>query len=266
MSDLHILAVVCIRNEALHIRRCLRDFISEGIDVVLIDHDSIDASVSIAREFLGRGLISIERLPWLGSFSLSQQLAAKRRIIDAAGYDWVIHADADEWLCSPQAGQTLAEAIVAADEAGSNCINFHELVFVPIEEQNFETEEYSSLMTTYYFFQPGYPRLMRAWKRSSGFDNREFGGHLLGGGERRLFPTDLLLRHYIVLSENQAKRKYLGRIMSEEDLEKGWHRNRFMITADKLRVKRAPGLRSLANPHSKDFDLSMPFTTHFWEW
>jgi hypothetical protein len=266
MSSARSLAIVCIRNESVHVRRCLSDFIREGIDVALLNHDSTDASVSLAREFSGRGLIGIERLPWNGRFSLSDQLRAKRRIVDSVDYDWIIHADADEWLRPPQPHVSLAEAIQAADKAGANCINFHELVFVPLAGQNFETEEYTSLMTTYYFFQPEYPRLVRAWKRSCGFDNREFGGHLLAGGERRLCPTDFFLRHYIALSEEHAQRKYLQRVVSEEDLSKGWHRNRLIITADKLRVKMRPGLHSLATPYLSDFDFSMPFTTHFWEW
>jgi glycosyltransferase involved in cell wall biosynthesis len=46
----------------LHIARCLRDILSGGIEVILIDHESKIRTVEIARRYLGDGLLSIERL------------------------------------------------------------------------------------------------------------------------------------------------------------------------------------------------------------
>ena len=67
-------AVVAARNESVHIRRCLRDLIAEGIDVILLDHDSTDDTVAKAKEFLGKGLLSIERFPWAGVYPLAELL------------------------------------------------------------------------------------------------------------------------------------------------------------------------------------------------
>jgi glycosyltransferase involved in cell wall biosynthesis len=59
---LRIVAPICARNEELHIARCLRDILSGGIEVILIDHESKVRTVEIARRYLGDGLLSIERL------------------------------------------------------------------------------------------------------------------------------------------------------------------------------------------------------------
>lgn len=261
-----VLAIVCVKNEAIHIRRCLRQLIEEGVDVVLIDDGSTDQSVDIAKTFLGRGLVRIKTLPGTVEFSLSDQLRAKHEVVAETDYDWYVHVDADEWLCSSLKGQSLYEGIVEADAAGYTAINFHELVFVPLPGEDFFVEDYASRMLNYYFFQPSYPRLNRAWSRQANLQRANFGGHLLYGNDLRLFPRDFFLRHYIALSENHAQEKYLGRRYSDEDIERGWHGKRMAITPENLRFKRVPGLFRLDDPAKHSFDLSMPIRHHFWEW
>jgi hypothetical protein len=136
--------------------------IGSGLEVYLIDNESTDGTREIASEFRGRGLIDIEKLPWTMEFSLSDQLRGKQRVFAASNHDWIVHADADEWLCSPIEGQSLLEGLTAAEEGGYNCVNFHEIVFVPRRDEDFYAHDYASRMSTYYFFHPHYPRLIRA--------------------------------------------------------------------------------------------------------
>jgi glycosyltransferase involved in cell wall biosynthesis len=260
------LAIICVRNEAIHLPRCLKYLIDSDIDVHVIDNGSTDESREIANDFLGRGVVGIDELPWRGSFSLSDQLAFKQKIIDACDYDWIIHTDADEWLCSPFENKSFLEGIEQAHRAGYTCINFHEIVFAPLPGEDFYQEDYASKMTTYYFFQPTYPRLNRAWKREAGLMNRHSGGHRLAGENLSVYPTDFFLRHYIVLSEHHAAAKYVGRTFSAEDLEKGWHGNRLAIAPHNLQVRRIPGLWALGDPGEVDFNLSKPLGLHFWQW
>ena len=258
-------AIVCARNESVHIRRCLRDLISDGIDVILIDHASSDDTVEKARIFLGRGLLSIERLEWTGAFSLDDQLDLKRRIIEQVPHNWVIHTDADEWLQSPEPDQSLLDGIRTADSAGANCVNFDEFVFVPSVGQSVEYEWYSWAMRSYYFFQSSYPQLMRAWKRDAGLVSTT-GGHLVEGSSVRLHSVDFILRHYIVLSLVQARSKYLSRKFADAELARGWHRNRSIITADNLKLPSPEKLQQVSRPGAKDFSKANPMRTHFWEW
>ena len=258
-------AIVCARDESLHIRRCLRDLISDGIDVILIDHASSDDTVEKARVFLGRGLLSIERLEWTGAFSLDDQLDLKRRIIEQVPHDWVIHTDADEWLASPEPNQSLLEGIRIADSAGANCVNFDEFVFAPGDGEAFEYEWYSWAMRSYYFFQSTYPQLMRAWKRGAGLVSTT-GGHIVEGSSVRLHSVDFILRHYIVLSLAHARSKYLSRKFAEPELARGWHRNRSIITADNLKLPSQEKLKQVSRPGAKNFSKADPMHTHFWEW
>ncbi len=262
-----VLAVVCARNEEVHIERCLEDLITSGCDVYLIDNDSNDGTRDIASRFLGNGLIGIRNVEWKGHFSLSQQLSAKREIIEESAYDWVIHADADEWLVSPVKGQTLVEAIDEADSDGYTVINFHECVFVPLPGEDFFDRDYAEKMCHYYFFQPCYPRLNRAWRRDTTLDNSMSGGHVISGRNINISPKDLILRHYIALNQEHARSKYVGRVYSQEDLSLGWHGNRVIINEENIHLRNHPAIHTVSSPsdHS-DFDLSRPVTKHFWQW
>ncbi len=262
-----ILAIVCVRNEAFHVERCIRDLIAGGCEVRLIDHASTDGTVERAESFLGRGLLGIEHLPWKGAFSLSEQLRAKRALVEAAVHDWIIHVDADEWLVSPVPAQTLGQAIAAADAEGFNVVNFHECVFIPLPGEDYRRPDYSSHMRDYYFFEPIYPRLNRAWRRDAALDNTLAGGHVVSGEGIRRSPRDLILRHYIVLSQEHAREKYLGRVFSSEDLNKKWHDSRVIDDGKDVRLRTHPAMRRIPDVERHDqFDLSRPVALHFWEW
>ena len=260
-------AVISIRNESVHIRRCLRDFIAEGIDVLLLDNDSTDDTVARAKDFLGHGLLAIERLPWQGVYALDEHLARQRSMIESVDHDWVIHAGADEWLCAPQEGTRLIDGIAAADRAGFNCINFNEFVFIPQKGHSHYHEDYSSELLSYYFFRPvPTPRLMRAWKRTAKLDNRNSAGHLLSGPNLRLSDETFILRHYIALSSDHARAKYLSRPFSKEALAKGWHGNRVNLTAEALEIRSSDRILQLTHKDSKAFRTDLPVQKHYWQW
>jgi glycosyltransferase involved in cell wall biosynthesis len=257
-------AIICARNEEVHLPYAIPDLIREGLDVVLIDHDSTDRTASIAREFLGHGLLAIERLPWKGYFSLTEQLEAKRRIIERLDHDWVVHVDADEWLSAPNQGQTLLAGLEVANSARYNCVHFNEFIFLPRPGEDFAGTDYRRCLTRYYFYRKYYPFLLRAWKRNAGLDNCENGGHFLGPSAR-WFPQDFPMRHYIMLSEAQAQNKYLRRF-DEVEVARGWHRDRLRATKTNLRFPEDYRMTALPAWDSKQFDTSKWVKTHFWEW
>lgn len=259
-------AILAVRNEAIHIARILDDFILQGIDVVVIDNDSSDETVPICEQFLGRGLLRIENLPWSGTFDLTAQLIAKERICRGLAHDWVIHTDADEWMHSPIEGESLLEAISRVSNAGFNAINFEEFAFIPDGNENSIPDNYQRTTLNYYYFSPGRTRLMRAWRRDAGFSNLDSGGHLLDGSNVRLAPEPFILRHYIVLSYEHAVRKYVDREFAEADVLKGWHFDRLDISGCKLKLPDVRHMKRLAHWQSMSFDRSDPKQSHYWKW
>jgi glycosyltransferase involved in cell wall biosynthesis len=259
-------AVLCVRNEEQHIRRAIVDFVSAGIDVAVIDNGSTDGTDAIAAEFLGAGVVSLDRLPWLGESDFTRLLEAKRDLIARLEHDWVIHADADEWLHSPRSGETLLEGIQRTAKLGFDVINFEEFVFLPDQQATDAPRDYPREMRRYYFFAPQPVRLMRAWDRRQQLSNVAHGGHLLDGPDLRVSPEAFVLRHYIVLSQAQAIAKYRDRIFSQRDLAKGWHGNRLDLTEQKLRLPDQGALMELESWDSRELDRSVPHATHYWEW
>jgi glycosyltransferase involved in cell wall biosynthesis len=260
-----IAAIICARNEELHIESSLRCFAAEGIDVVLLDHASTDGTRAIAEGFLGKGLLRIVDLPWQGTFSLLQQLRAKAEVAEGLDHNWIVHADADEWLQPAPRFASLREGIASADAGGYNAINFEEFVFVARDDESFEGRPYRELMRRYYFFAPRPHRLHRAWRARSGLTNIAGGGHHLSSGKVQLFPENFILRHYITLSRSQVVSKYAGRCFSQEELRRGWHANRKMPAA-RLTLTQPWRLKILEAAQSRDFDRTEPQTLHYWEW
>jgi len=259
-------ALICVRNEEALLAHCLDNWRNSGCDVVLIDNDSEDRTVEIARNYLGRGLLSIERQPWTGRFALREQLLTKKRLIRDLDHDWVIHSDADEWLCSPWRDATLLDGIRRVDAEGFNCVNFLEFVFPPWPDQDFTFTDYTRRMTTYYFFAPRHPHLMRAWRRELDVDNVEGAGHRLTGSGIKLYQRDFIMRHYIALSLDHAMRKFIFRKYDPVELAQGWNSNRVNIALERLALKASPYLRQIHRWDTVDFDQSMPVAKHFWEW
>lgn len=259
-------AVLCVRNEEAHLPRAIADFIDQGIEVAVIDHDSTDRTAEICASFIGRGLVSIERMEWTGQFDLTGQLQAKRELIDRLDHDWVIHADADEWMHTRIQDESLLDGIERLAKLGYNAINFEEFVFLPEPGATQEPADCKQEMLNYYCFAPRENRLMRAWNRQQAFSNLESGGHLLAGADLRLAQESFVLRHYIVLSQGQANRKYADRIFSTRDLEKGWHGNRLNLQAERLRLPDPAVLGRLQDWRSVDLDRSNPKALHFWDW
>ena len=79
-----VLAVIAARNEAGYIQVTLATLIEDGVEVMLLDHGSIDGTRELAEPFLGRGLVGIEHVPWRGVFDLEELLERKQEVYRAA--------------------------------------------------------------------------------------------------------------------------------------------------------------------------------------
>jgi glycosyltransferase involved in cell wall biosynthesis len=259
-------AVLCVRNEHLHIRRALTDFIDQGIDVVVIDHGSTDGTREICEELIGSGVLSIDHIKWEGVYDQTAQLKAKARVFENLRHDWIIHADADEWLQSSRKGESLLDGLDRINENGFNVVNFEEFVFLPYHGQQVDFDAYRKDILGYYLFAPHERRLMRAWKRSASLKNIDSGGHTLSGQEMKIAPESFILRHYIVLSHELAVQKYVRRTFSRRDLERGWHGNRLHLRAEDLELPPPDELKMLSRWDSKDFDRTEPRKIHYWGW
>lgn len=263
-----ICALITARNEAAYLRFLLPYLWREGVDVVLIDHQSADDTPRLVAEFRPRPVVASLTLPYEGFFSLGQQLAAKRAALESLDHDWVVHQDADEILAHRDPGKGLRAAIEEAEAAGANAVNFEEFCFIPEPGVDYRGRDYPAEMRRYYFFAPGACRLNRAWRRTAGFDNRFSMGHRLRGDDLRLHGQYHDLRHYIVLSQAHAWAKYLHRRFDPAEIAQGFHGNRLHLSREDLRLPvTAPWLHTLGSADSlQALARDRPVAKHFWHW
>ena len=259
-----VCAIITARNEEIYAKSLFPYLVANGVDFYLIDHGSTDRTKEIAKDFENRGLVGIKDLPFDGTFNLTQMLKAEAQAVQSLPHEWILHHDMDEILQHPDPDRTLASD---ADSDGTNVVNFNEFVFLPPTAGPENEAAYRQHNLDYYFFEPHQNRLMRLWRRGCGLSNIHSGGHRLEGDVRQ-FARMGQMRHYITLSQEHIWKKYLNRIFSSEDVNKGWHGNRIDLAREMLDISLVPpdNLYRSVSPDDRDLKTDRPFQKHFWEW
>ena len=241
-----IVAILASYNEQKFIRACLEHYLQQGIEVYLLDNDSTDKTLDIAREYLDRNLIGIERIPRHGMYQWRKILMRKEELADEIEADWLMHADPDEIRIAPTSAYTLAETIAEVDQQGYNAINFMEYTFLPVRESpDHDNAEFQKTMRWYYPFAQRYPHRLNAWKKQSrrwpgtkaflselarnhrtapSVNLRDSGGHAVQFPGIHPYPVDFKLKHYIVLSLEHAIQKYVKKSFDPKEIDgsHGW--------------------------------------------
>lgn len=244
---MRIVAILASYNEQRFIRACLEHYLQQGIEVYLLDNDSTDDTLKIAREYLGRNLIAIERIPRNGMYVWQNILKRKEQLADEIQADWLMHADPDEIRVAPTSGRTLAEAIAEVDRQGYNAINFMEYTFLPVRESpDHDNELFQKTMQWYYPYAQRHPHRLNAWKKQArnwtglkpfihelihnhrigvpSVNLHATGGHLVYFPGINPYPVDFKLKHYIVLSLDHAIEKYVKKVFDPKEISgsHGW--------------------------------------------
>ena len=258
-------ALITLRNEEIHLPHVVEHLIAEGIEVIVLNDGSTDGTEERLESLLGNGLLEIRWRPSPDQMSLRDLLNWEASVIDEIRHDWVLHVDADEWLRTDQDRLRLIDLLNEANSSGATAVNFEEFVFTPVDTIP-EGVDPRRLMLEYYFFEPSKQRLVRAWRRDAGLDNRRQAGHRLDGGQLSVFPLNGVLRHYPIVTPDQGLRKYRSRRYDPTELARGWHKNRLpLIKADHIPRPDGGPLHVLDRWDSRDLDRSTPSKYHFWE-
>jgi glycosyltransferase involved in cell wall biosynthesis len=259
---MRVIALLAVYNEERFIVPCLAHLERQGILTYLIDNESTDKTVELARGFTGRGLVGIETFPRRGVYSWRPLLERKERLAAELEADWFMHLDADELRLSPYPGLSLAEALAETDREGFNAVNFLEYTFVPTRESpDHDHPDYVRTMRWYYPYSPTYPNQVKAWKRQADpVDLVSSAGHLAAFPGRRLNPTPFPMKHYLFLSVDHALRKYVHRLYDPEDLARGWHRSRAGLRDREIILQAESELRNYVSDDL--LDPSNPLTKH----
>lgn len=264
MRSLSITAVIAVRNEAIYLEKLLPYLACEGIEVVLIDNSSSDGTSDLFTPARYSNIITLKRVDYAGVFDLTSLLEHKAKLVKELKADWVIHQDADEILQSPHHWGSLRFEIEQAHWQGFNVMNFHELVMLPFDVH---LDDHLRNNRRYYFFEPRTNRLMRAWQREIGMLSLSSGGHNMSGDHVKVAPTHMILKHFMIRSQQHAWQKYLDRQFAEHDLKRGWHGNRIDLNRKMLTVPESgESIHVLTSPQATPASLPAPVSHHYWHW
>ncbi|HKO98468.1 MAG TPA: glycosyltransferase family 2 protein [Pyrinomonadaceae bacterium] len=233
---MRIIAIYAVYNEERFMQRSLQHMIEQGVESYVIDNESTDRTLEIARSFLGKGVVGIETFPRHGVFELAKQLRRKEELHLELGADWYLQQDADQFRYAPNPYKTLAEGIAAVDQAGYNAIDFDVFEFVPTSrDEDYDNNNFLEDMKYYYYFNPCPNFQVKAWKNfGQKVELESSGGHLVEFEGRKIFPQPFIQRHYLALSLRHAVEKYCQREFSPEELARGWHGTRGTIQQDEF--------------------------------
>jgi len=262
---LSITAVIAVRNEAIYLQHLIPYLAKEGIEVILLDNHSSDGTADLFTPARYSNIISIRPLKYSGVFDLSKILYHKAQLTEHLKSDWIIHQDADEILQSPSHWGGLRQEIERAHHLGYNVLNFHELVMLPA---NPDLDDFITNNRQYYFFEPRPQRLLRVWRREKAQFALDDNGHSITESEFQIAPTAMLLKHFMVRSQQHAWEKYLHREFAERDVKRGWHGNRLGLTRKMLNLppQKHKNLQILATPQSTPASLPPAMAYHYWHW
>ncbi len=245
-----VVALLAVRNEALYLPRCLEHLNEQGVETCIIDNDSTDDSLEIARGYKNKGVFRIERYPYPGYFDWVGLLSMKERLAEEINAEWFIHHDADEIREAPVQYSTLSNALLEVERAGYNAVNFDEFVFLPTGSawENDEPRDFVFEFRDYYYFCPRPLHRVNAWKKQTGqVDLVTRGGHQVLFNDRHVCPDSFILRHYIALNLNHLLRKYgQERIYNPKEVEeRKWHGTCARFDPNKVKLPLRENLRNL---------------------
>lgn len=230
-SDFRVVALMSAYNEEDIIVPCLQYLIKQGLEVYLIDNWSTDSTVELASEFLGKGLLAIEKFPqhrppthyvWEKILSRIEQLSEE---IEA---DWFVFQDVDEIRTSPWQGSSLRDAIRKVDREGFNCIDHTVITFYPIDNAFSAGEDFEGYFRYFEFSdKPGQFIEIKAWKNlGRRISLSKSGGHEVRFRGRRTYPFRFLLKHYPIRSQAHGEKKIFSERKPRwhaQEKAKGWH-------------------------------------------
>jgi glycosyltransferase involved in cell wall biosynthesis len=228
--DFRVVALISAYNEEDIIVPCLRYLFKQGLEVYLIDNWSTDSTVELASEFLGKGLLAIEKFPegrppshyvWKDILTRIEQLSEE---IEA---DWFLFQDVDEIRASPWPGLSLREAILKVDREGFNCIDHTVATFYPVDNDFVAGADFEAYFKYFEFSdRPGQFVEINAWKNLGRVSLTKLGGHEIRFAGRRTYPFRFLLKHYPVRSQAHGEKKILRERKPRwlpQERASGWH-------------------------------------------
>jgi len=257
---LKITAIIAFHNTEKTLAPVLEHLKNNAIDVAIINNGANKKTMDIVARYMGTTVKIIKDQPYDGIFHLKEQLLLKEQIMREIEADWVIHLDSDEILQSPRESESLRQFIERMDSQGYDVIDCDEFVFVPMQPDDEEPEDFVRDIRHYYYFRSlsvQHHRVQRV--KGACMDWSRTGGHMVSLEGRTLASEKLRKRHYIGISFDHLRGQYLSRINDAAEVKKGWFNTREIGGYDYI-VR--PSIKLLNDLDSDGWKTDRPYSRH----
>jgi len=214
--------MLAVFNNADFIEEVIEHYLSQGLELVILDDGSTDGTYEICKKYSNRNdveLLQVKHDEWEHTtiFKILYDMALLK------SPDWVIRPDSDEILESGMNGMPLKDAIIKIDSEGYNIIQFDWFEFF-ITDNDDESKPKVKDRMKYYSWQ--YDFLYRAWKVIPGIKAELGWGHIPVFPKHQKYkicPQKFVARHYRFRSVEQANQKITTIISRVKDATEGKH-------------------------------------------
>lgn len=221
------LAMLLSYNDADVLAPVIDHLAANRHDVVVWNHGSEDATESVARSRLGRGVIEYQdvdraEVPFRDLYGV-----AARYLVSVYGgvYDWLSWPDQDEILEGPDLSRPYHEHVAEALAAGVDWVEFDNFVFWFTDEDDPRVADPVARIRRYSLSPAASPRV-RAWRLAKTNERRLGNSNPIDGTKA---AVNWPLRHYPMRSMEQARRR-AHHDRNQEGFQfgdKNWHYERF---------------------------------------
>ena len=201
-------AIIPTYNEEDIIYHTIKYLVDQDIFVYILDNQSTDRTVDIARKMPN---VQLKTFKSNGLFDEKILQDNVRELTCSLDTDWIIKNDADEFIESPWKGINLRQAIEVVDKLGKSCMGVTSYVFYPMSNEK-PHESRKDVRDYYDYYKiwdkidrwtPGiHEREKELWKINIFKKQQEVymaDPHILHAPyeiSQYLFPELLILRHY----------------------------------------------------------------------
>jgi len=208
-----------VYNEIDILEENLRFYIDQGFESIVIDNGSTDGSYELCKSYLGKGIIKLSQIV-TKEFDTRLLLKEATLLYKEVNPDWVILADADEFIEPCEKDQNLRKAIELESNNGNTVIPLNHFIFKMTEKDNMSIEGVLSRMK--FYGKANDAGRAKIWRDSRHVEisNPHFPS-FINLNEYRLSSNKLILRHYPLRTVEQAKAK-IKRVRPSLNNPFGW--------------------------------------------
>ena len=193
-------------NDEDIIQEIIEHYLSQDLELVILDNGSTDRTFDICEKFLNKGVLKIHKYH-SKYFDNIQTLKIIYDIALTFDPDWVGVVDSDEFHETGYKNTTLKDVLIQADKEGYNLIQSDDFEFFLTNDDN---ESKKSVKDRLRHYSYGGEFLFRFWKCIPGTFFGKHVGHypIFPEGYRyKIYPKKMILRHYPQRSTEHALRK-----------------------------------------------------------